>query len=92
MAPQGKSEHTENPQKVALDSLAAITRQLEILRHQVANYYATINAEDFPVVEQEVGESLTAVRKAAARLKKAMGVLAQEALPGMQRQSELPAA
>ena len=79
------TNQTENPQQVALDSLSAITRQMEIMRAQVASYYAVINADNFPVVEHEVGESLTAMRKA-------MGVLAQEALPGLQRQHDMPPA
>lgn len=87
------TDQTENPQKVALDSLSAITRKMEIMRAQVASYYAIVNADDFPIVEHEVGESLMAIRKAVARMRKAMGVLAQEALPGMKRQAtEMPPA
>lgn len=75
-----------NPEKQdALMRLEAIVHQMEGLRQEVASYYAVIDGEEFPDVEHEVGETMTAIRKSVARMRKALGVLAEEPLPGMER-------
>jgi hypothetical protein len=78
-----RTTRKENPQHVALESLTAIAQQVDVLRAQLASYYTTLDTDQFPLVEQEVGDVLHAIRGAVKRLRKAKSVLAQEALPGM---------
>ena len=55
------------------------TEAIEEQRHDLALLYAA--ADGGSAVEHEVGECLTLVRKALARLRKAQGELAQIRLP-----------
>lgn len=52
---------------------------VEETRQSLAMVY--VQAEGGSVVEHEVGECLTQVRKALVRMRKALGELAQETLP-----------
>lgn len=72
---------SEEMLRAAQDAIEQINR----VRGELALLYARLPVDErndaHPEAEFEIGEALQAVRKAYARLLKARGVLAQEALP-----------
>ena len=77
------AQHRENVQNVGLENVNAVRRQMELLRDQIARIYVLIDAEKYPVVEDQIGDVLGAIRNACKRMRKAQAILAQEALPGI---------
>ena len=63
----------------ALHTVKTVGEQLEEARTRLAVLYA--QAPGNTSIEHEVGECLTQVRKSLARLRKAVGELAQQELP-----------